>query len=256
MSLSVCAVPVACLRAHPAHPSEMVSQLLFGETAMILEGPTDGWVKIKCQFDGYEGYCQQNQLLTFHGKMGEGQGRKLAAGWTNHLEFEGLAMHIPFGSQLTGIDNGSLTWGGKKINFLGNVWDATTHSGDVSKVKGLALQYLNTSYLWGGRSVFGADCSGLTQTIFKFININLPRDSSQQFTKGSPVATLGESSIGDLAFFDDTNGKIVHVGILLGDDTIIHSSGIVRIDRIEEEGILHPETSSISHHLCGIRRYV
>ena len=121
----------------------------------------------------------------------------LASGWSNHLEWEGLAMHVPFGSALTGMNNGSSAWAGQKLKYLGSSWDVETHRNAVNKVKGLALQYLNTHC--GEDGAFGVDCSGLTQIVYRFIDIRLPRDAWQT-EKGEKVSSLASAQIGDLAF--------------------------------------------------------
>ena len=119
-----------------------------------------------------------------------------------------------------------------------------------------AMMYINTPYLWGGRHPFGIDCSGLVQICYKMIGINLPRDAYQQALKGHALSFIEESQAGDLAFFDNEDGRIIHVGILLEDNYIIHASGKVRIDRIDHQGIYNNDHRDYSHRLRIIKRII
>ena len=134
-------------------------------------------------------------------------------------------------------------------------FDGLTTPGFVKKEKLIenAFIYLNTPYLWGGRSPLGIDCSGLTQMVYRLQGINLPRDAYQQAEVGKTVATLEESEAGDLAFFENDDGKIVHTGILTENSYIIHASGKVRIDKIDQQGILNTETEEYTHKLRLIK---
>ena len=123
-------------------------------------------------------------------------------------------------------------------------------------IKQVSYKFLNTTYLWGGKSVFGIDCSGLSQSVFKFLNVRLPRDAWQQAGQGEMVASLKQAACGDLAFFDQHDeGRITHVGILLNDHEIIHSSGKVRLDKIDDRGIINLESKQLTHRLRAIKRY-
>jgi gamma-D-glutamyl-L-lysine dipeptidyl-peptidase len=125
----------------------------------------------------------------------------------------------------------------------------------IDGIRELVLSWLNAPYQWGGRSVFGVDCSGFTQIIFRQLGIKLMRDAYQQAESGEMVNFISEGRCGDLAFFDNDDKKIVHTGILLGNDEIIHASGRVRIDKIDHYGIFNTEKNSYSHHLRMIKRY-
>jgi cell wall-associated NlpC family hydrolase len=127
---------------------------------------------------------------------------------------------------------------------------------DVEFLKAIALKYLNAPYQWGGKSPFGIDCSGFVQMVFKISGYALPRDASQQIKAGKSVKNIGESKAGDLAFFRNKENKIIHVGIIQDEDKIIHASGQVRIDHINEEGILHTDTKVYTHQLAEIRRII
>jgi cell wall-associated NlpC family hydrolase len=135
------------------------------------------------------------------------------------------------------------------------VWNAAKAVFSPESLCEKASQLLNSSYLWGGRSVFGIDCSGYTQLIFRFFNYKLLRDAYLQATQGEAIGFLQEAKCGDLAFFDNTEGRITHVGILLNDHEIIHSSGKVRIDSIDTEGIINTDTRERTHKLRVIKRY-
>jgi cell wall-associated NlpC family hydrolase len=121
-------------------------------------------------------------------------------------------------------------------------------------IEQIALQYINTAYLWGGRSPWGIDCSGFTQTVYNQIGIHLKRDAYQQAEQGEPLAFLSQAQMGDLAFFDNDEGKITHVGILLSNQKIIHASGKVKIEDIDNHGIINNETKKYSHKLRFIKR--
>jgi cell wall-associated NlpC family hydrolase len=91
--------------------------------------------------------------------------------------------------------------------------------------------------------------------VYKFLNIYLPRDSWQQAELGETIEFLTKANCGDLCFFDSEEGRITHVGILLDNNTIIHSSGKVRIDKIDSAGITNSDTGQQTHKLKLIKRY-
>jgi cell wall-associated NlpC family hydrolase len=124
----------------------------------------------------------------------------------------------------------------------------------VPDIVELAASYLKTPYLWGGRSPFGIDCSGLTQMVFKMLGIKLRRDARQQAEQGHVINLLAEAQAGDLAFFDNDEGNIVHTGILTENGQIIHASGKVRIDPIDHHGIYDKNIGKYTHKLRIIRR--
>jgi gamma-D-glutamyl-L-lysine dipeptidyl-peptidase len=255
MSYAVCCVPIAPLRMEPDHKAEMVSQLLFGEYCTIIDTGSNGWVHIVCKADTYSGWCQLAQVQKISDVVYNNPDQVLAAGWINELDYNEQVMMVPFGSSLTAIKNGKIVWNKNEIEFNGELWKPAKIKRDAATIQQIAFTFLNTAYLWGGRSVFGIDCSGFAQMVFKFLNYPLLRDAQHQATQGETVIFLQQARCGDLAFFDDEAGDIVHVGILLNEHEIIHASGKVRIDKIDNQGIVNVDTGERTHKLRIIKRY-
>ncbi len=255
MSYAVCCVPVAPLRSEQDHKTEMVSQLLFGECCIITYSGKNGWCRVVNRLDAYTGWCQQSHLQEIEEESYYLPEAGLAADWMNEIDFNGHAMMIPFGSSLTALKNGKATWLKNALHYSGKVWDVNEARTDAKTIKKLAFTFLNTAYLWGGRSVFGTDCSGFTQMVYKFLKIPLHRDAQQQVTQGEIVGFLQQAHCGDLAFFDNEEGNIIHVGLLLNEHEIIHSAGKVHIDKIDNQGIVNAETGERSLRLRIIKRY-
>lgn len=255
MMYLVCCVPVSPVRAEASHKSEMVSQVLFGEAAEVLEEVTDKWVRIRCLYDGYEGWTKLHMFT----EIPEPTARvasHITADWENEIHFNGQVMHVPFGCDLRALQNGNAEWGKYSWSFKGNHLDPQYTKPNEKNIRKLSAAFLNTAYLWGGRSVFGIDCSGFVQLVYKSIGIPLLRDASQQAGQGEAIGFLQEAICGDLAFFDNTEGRIVHVGILLNDHEIIHASGKVRIDKIDNQGIINTDTAERTHKLRIVKRLV
>lgn len=253
MAYAVCKVPVAPLRAEPAHKSEMVSQVLLAEAALILEEAKD-FIKLQSLHDGYEGWCQRSQLAVVDTFTKEAAAQMFTAGWVDTITVNNVPAHAPMGIPVLSEVNAKELSAVLNIDYR-NAVTSNTAKPNADAIKERAMPFLSTPYLWGGRSVFGIDCSGFTQMVFRFFNIPLLRDAYLQATQGEVVGFLQEARCGDLAFFDNAEGRITHVGILLNDHEIIHSSGNVRIDKIDNAGIINAETGVRTHQLRIIKRY-
>jgi hypothetical protein len=252
INLSV--VPV---RAEASDRSEMVSQLLFGEHFSILSN-SGSWRKIKAVYDGYEGWIDEKQFVPI--SEDDFQALRNPYG-TVSLDLVQVAVHeeefntILLGSNLPFFKEGMCRIGDKKYSFAGHYRDLETRP-EKKKLIDNAYMYLNAPYLWGGRSPFGIDCSGLTQMVYKLNGIPIPRDASQQALRGTLVNFPEEAVAGDLAFFDNDEGTIVHTGIILPASMIIHASGKVRIDKFDHYGIYNTELKKYTHKLRLIRKFV
>ncbi len=256
MSYAACCVPVAPVRLEPDHRSEMVSQLIFGECCIITVVEKNGWVKVVNKLDAYTGWCQQSHFQEIDDTHYYDEDNGFTADWVSQVDYNGHPMWVPLGSSLTAMKNGNAFWRRNTVHYSGKVWNPATAKRDAKSIKQLAYKFLNSPYLWGGRSVFGIDCSGFTQLVYRMLNIHLLRDAQQQATQGELVGFLQQAHCGDLAFFDDEEGRIIHVGLLLNPTEIIHSAGKVRVDKIDNEGIVHVETGQRTQRLRIIRRYI
>ena len=258
LAYAYCNVSLMPVRGEPSHSAEMVTQLLFGEKLEILDLNNREWAKIHCTWDGYEGWCKMSQLTTIQKKEYRKDVKYLAGSHKDKLIMPHGEMWLPMGSELAGLKGGKIKpahetgrYKGKKLNIK-----SATLNCDTLKVA--ATHYLNAPYLWGGRSIAGLDCSGLTQMAFKLCNHPILRDASQQSTQGTVVDFLQNAQCGDLAFFEEKEGKINHVGILLDNQNIIHATetaGRVVIDRIDQGGIISVSLKKRTHNLRMVRRY-
>ena len=254
MDYAVVAVPAAPVRRKPRHNKEMVNQLLFGETVKVLKARGDLWVKVRSLHDGYEGWMTHTLLEEIDEKMASQQSAFITADVMSIISIVDKKLHVPAGSSLPFFENGIGKLGKLEYYFNGNAYNRNTQQPGDALVREFTTAWLNAPYLWGGRTPLGVDCSGFTQVIFKLSGIDLPRDAWQQAQEGKVVKKLSEAQTGDLAFFDDKE-EIVHVGILLDNQKIIHASGKVRIDTIEKKGLINTDTGKRIYRLKAIRRY-
>ncbi len=250
MTFVACIVAVAPMRATASHRSEMVSQLLLGEFAEVLETTKD-FTLIRTLYDQYEGWCQTSQLA----EVDEAIARQSPAGYTrqagSRVELNGAAVTVSLATPVyAAADVPALG----KYTVKYDSSQTAVQSFNEAAVRGLSGLFLQVPYLWGGRGSFGIDCSGFTQQVYKMMGIALLRDASQQATQGEVIGFLQETRCGDLAFFDNEEGRITHVGILLNSEELIHSSGRVRIDKIDNQGIVNVDTGQRTHRLRLLKR--
>lgn len=252
MEFGICNLSLIPLRAEASDRSEMVSQILFGETFQILEW-TERWVKVITTSDNYEGWIGRLQFAML-GHIAYQTLKETPAPITNRpvtqvwKKPDNSVLYLPIGSSLVFLKGSTCQINNEQFEIIGEM-------GETATLDIVAKSFLNTPYLWGGRTHYGIDCSGFTQAVFKLRGYDLKRDAWMQAEQGKVVDFLAEASLGDLAFFDNADGKITHVGIMLNNEQIIHASGRVKIDRIDSQGIYSEEQKRYTHNLRIVKRY-
>jgi hypothetical protein len=261
MRYGISNLSIAAVRSEPREKSEMCTQLLFGEHYTIIDENAK-WCRLKLAFDGYEGWIDRNMV----NEINETDFLELdrvpqivttdvfnivqpTGGYSNFL--------IVAGSSLPHFDPISRTFriGNVVYNIQGNIID-TLHRNVREVIIENALKYFNSPYLWGGRSPFGIDCSGFSQVLYKMAGMTIPRDAVQQVMLGDNLSFVEEALPGDLAFFDNEDGAIIHVGVIWEKNKIIHSSGKVRIDNVDHFGIYNIDTCRYTHQMRLMRRLI
>ncbi|MBR3711544.1 MAG: C40 family peptidase [Bacteroidales bacterium] len=237
MSYGICNLSVIPIRREGSHTSEMVSQLLYNEMYEVLD-EKPGWKLIRTMSDHYEGWIQGIQ----HHEIGEQE----------VLALQAKESYI--------VDQPTITYKGKSLSIGTIVHEPVAGSMTIpgrfvpAMMIEFAQKLMDAPYLWGGRSIFGIDCSGFVQLCARAAGKLLPRDASEQVKEGELVYFLPEIQPGDLAFFGNEDGKIVHVGMMLDNERIIHASGKVRIDYLDQTGIFNKERNEHTHRLQVIKR--
>lgn len=231
--------PLCPQRSAPSDASEMVNQLLFGELVEVLDQQKQ-WRKVRSCVDSYEGWVDMKMLEKW--ELDKATYFQSIQRSSLPLSRTDLGQYIPLGAFI-------------HPNFKG------LHAVPCEslELEDFIHLFMSAPYLWGGKSVLGVDCSGLTQLALAFQGVALKRDASLQAQQGDTIDFIEQVKTGDLAFFDNEEGEIIHVGIVeMRDDAcnIIHASGEVRRDALDHQGIFNRSTKSYSHQLRIIKRYL
>ena len=250
----ICNLSIVPLRVEPNDRSEIVSQVLFGEHFEVIE-VWNQWIKIRLHYDAYEGWIDSKQQQPINEEQFQHLSKEVIILSADLVEYVSGANNtlipVTLGASLSFLNNTDINTEG--FEFEGLRTSGIKSKSDIIKT---AYMYLNSPYLWGGKTPFGIDCSGFTQMVYKLNGYPLLRDASQQATQGEVLSFIEESEPGDLAFFDNEEGKIIHVGIILENNYIIHASGKVRIDRLDHLGIYNAEANRHTHRLRVIKKLI
>jgi hypothetical protein len=247
MILGICNLSIVPVRIEDSDKSEMINQLIYGDIIEILE-EKEKWVKIKSVFDDYIGWIDIKQYFKIDDNIKLDLNNPIYS--INLVEFiennNNELVTIPIGSDIS------------NISLMNHKFDGKTISGKNNRnsIVNTALLFLNSPYLWGGKTPFGIDCSGFTQMVYKINGYKLFRDAKDQANQGETLSFIEESEAGDLAFFNNDEGDIIHVGIILQNNHIIHASGKVRIDRIDHSGIYNNDLNKHTHSLRYIKKII
>ena len=227
----ICTLSAIPVRKEPHHESELVTELLFNDLYEVLEQSGD-WLYIKMEYDGYEGWIRSLQHFDIHDDT-----------------YKSLAKRNSYV-----VNKPVELYDSKVLSFGTTIYSDEKHCIESNSFINNAFMLLDVPYRWGGRTVFGIDCSAFVQLCAKTVGIKLPREAPQQVECGEDVYFLTEAQPGDLAFFENAEHHIIHVGIILDGDKIIHASGKVRIDSLDQTGIFNKELGKHTHFLSTIKR--
>lgn len=259
----ICGLSVVPVRAEPTDKAEIVTQLIFGEcyTLLLTQGQ---WMQVRTAADQYVGWMDVKQHLPVTAEYfaaWQAQDHPRTLDVVQMVSDDTMRVPVQLGSRLPFFDGMTLRLGERPLFYNGAATNPLNGHGPAGPtetrarlLQKMASVYLKTPYLWGGKSLFGIDCSGLMQQLYGFIGVQLPRDARQQIDHGRPVHFVAQTQLGDLAFFDNADGNIVHVGMLLEDQQIIHASGEVRIDPLDHNGIYNRDRQKYTHKLRLIKR--
>lgn len=249
------------LRKEANEAAEQLTQILFGELIYIID-QIDRWSKIRNVADNYEGWVDSKMIT----HLDQHEFTRLLHAQVHYINeplsktiINSETIYLPMGSFLCGYDPERELY---KVNeVVCSIPKDRTCVAPLEKSTGALMQMankmMNAPYLWGGKSILGLDCSGLTQVACRMAGIVLPRDARQQIHHGQVISSLSEAHTGDLLFFATADQKVKHVGIYVSLNKILHASGYVHIDELDVSGNIISKITSYSHyHLAGIRRFI
>lgn len=252
MEYGICNLAVVPLRTEPSSRAEQSSQVLFGEVFEIMEW-RDEWARIITALDGYEGWINHLQFVPLdsapYKTLLQTQVpltyRPVTQAWKKTND---SVVYLPIGSSLSFLE-------GTSCHICSDYFEIIGEIGEKDDLTSTAESFLNVPYQWGGRTHFGIDCSGFVQAVYRLQGITLKRDAYLQAEQGETVDFLQEAQLGDLAFFDNAEGRITHVGMMLNNELVIHASGRVKVDKIDMQGIYSIEQKKHTHNLRIIKRH-
>ncbi|MGI4833888.1 MAG: NlpC/P60 family protein [Janthinobacterium lividum] len=262
MNHGICALSAVPVRAEPTDRAELVTELLFGECYTVLQTQSN-WLRVEAAADHYLGWLDLKQHLPvsaryFQAWLAQDHPRVLDV--VQVVSDATTRQPVTMGCRLPFFDGMTLRLGDDRPLFYNGPATNPAQPGaperQVHLLRKMGQHYLKAPYVWGGKNIFGLDCSGLMQSLFGLVGVQLPRDARQQIALGQPVDFVTQARPGDLAFFDNAEGAIVHVGMVYDDGLILHAHGEVRLDPLDHHGIFNQGRQKYSHKLRLIKRII
>lgn len=251
MKYGICELPYIPLRSETSHKSEMLNQVVFGEKYKIIAKRAN-WSQVELIHDNYCGYIE-NKVIN---EIEENDFNEMIIMQNSNnvlIKNNNEKIIIPMGAKIPKeINNNKFSIKDNNYELLSEIYCKKKNKKEIIFEKSNAL--LNTAYLWGGRTEWGLDCSGFSQLIYRSIGIEIPRDANKQSQLGNPVCFFEEAELGDLAFFENEEKEVIHVGIIIDKNKIIHCSGFVKIDFIDHNGIFDKKQGYYSYQLSIIKK--
>ena len=256
MKFGFAKLSVIPVRAENKEQSEMVTQLLFGDIFTVISEKKN-WLQIEIEADQYQGWIDGTMFF----EISQAQFEQIKytkapvlSALVCYLRSDQEKIHLVRGSSFPLMENEQIIIGEKTYKV--DAFEQCEGKDKRSEIIKTALSYLSSPYLWGGKSPFGIDCSGYSQVVYKINGIQIPRDASQQVNLGKSRNFIDEAEPGDLAFFDNEEGNVIHVGIVMEGRKIIHASGQVRIDKLDHQGIYNLDKKAYTHKLRVIQNII
>ena len=252
---------VVPVRTEPREGAEQSTQMIFGELCTVLE-QKPRWDRVKLNLDEQEGWVDEKMITPMSDDENRSYSEALSSAATVVFpmayavsENNGQTIPLTAGTRLTHYKDGRFEVLEVGFRIDPSLVRVQPYKMNQENLLQAVRFFLNIPYLWGGKNAMGMDCSGFTQTVMALFGKHLLRNASEQATQGEAVASLKEAQAGDLVFFDHEDGKISHVGIVIDPERVIHCSGRVKVEKLDETGIFSAEKGEYTHHLVAIRRY-
>ncbi|NJN42735.1 MAG: C40 family peptidase [Flammeovirgaceae bacterium] len=246
------------VRKEPVNTSEQITQLLFGDHYEILEvSKNEKWMFIRIHLDQTEGWIdatQHHEITVEYFELINHANFKITTDITSNILYRKSPLTILLGS-IVPISGSELFKMEEQLAFNGES-KSLGQKRDLEFIKEVALKYINSPFLPGGKSPFGIDSSGFVQMVFRVAGYSLPRDLRSLATAGKTVEDFNQHRLGDIALFKNTIGNIHHAGICLNDHKIIHVYGHVRVDQLSTYGIASSDTGKVTHGIDHIQRII
>jgi hypothetical protein len=253
----VCRLSVVPIWSEPREGHQF-SQILFGEVYEVITRSKDRKrIQIKTSFDDVQGWidaAHHVMITSEYFEQATHSDFKITTDIVSTILYKKTTVPIVMGS-IVPISTSELFKLDQQFAFNGEAKPISLKR-DGEFVKTIAQRYLNAPEIAGGKNPFGICPHGFIQIVYKISGYALPWSLEQQAMVGKRTETLTQVPAGEIAYFKDQSGKLIHAGIVLDDHRIIHASGQVRIDILDEKGILQADTKIYSHTLDSIRSII